>query len=78
MITKDNGGACEPGKVKPLILFEDVDITFLEDRGFIAAVQHIAETAKGPLILTTNSKGAFFFSCCLNSNYYINFFLKLT
>lgn len=43
-------------EVKPLILFEDVDITFLEDRGFITAVQQIAETAKGPIILTSNSK----------------------
>ncbi|KAL5776969.1 hypothetical protein ACOSP7_009895 [Xanthoceras sorbifolium] len=41
--------------IKPLILFEDVDIFFPEDRGFIAAVQQIAEKAKGPVILTSNS-----------------------
>ncbi|KAE8731245.1 Adenine nucleotide alpha hydrolases-like superfamily protein [Hibiscus syriacus] len=39
-----------------LILFEDVDINFPEDRGFVAAIQHIAEKAKGPVILTSNSK----------------------
>ncbi|XP_048438990.1 uncharacterized protein LOC103953161 isoform X3 [Pyrus x bretschneideri] len=42
-------------EVKHLILFDDVDITFLEDRGFIAAIQQIAKTAKGPIILTSNS-----------------------
>ncbi|XVE60338.1 hypothetical protein DITRI_Ditri05aG0121100 [Diplodiscus trichospermus] len=42
-------------KVKPLILFEDVDISFPEDRGFLAAIQQIAEKAKGPVILTSNS-----------------------
>lgn len=42
--------------VKPLILIEDVDVFFPEDRGFIAAIQQIAEKAKGPVILTSNSK----------------------
>ncbi|XVF36894.1 hypothetical protein REPUB_Repub19eG0098200 [Reevesia pubescens] len=42
-------------KIKPLILFEDVDICFPEDRGFVAAIQQIAEKAKGPVILTSNS-----------------------
>lgn len=46
----------DQSKVKHLILFEDVDITFLEDRGFLAAIQQIAKTAKGPIILTSNSK----------------------
>ncbi|KAK7301352.1 hypothetical protein RJT34_12215 [Clitoria ternatea] len=41
---------------KTLILVEDVDILFPEDRGCIAAIQHIARTAKGPIILTSNSK----------------------
>ncbi|GAV84126.1 hypothetical protein CFOL_v3_27570 [Cephalotus follicularis] len=45
---------CNQGALKPLILFEDVDITFSEDRGFIASVQHIAKKAKGPVILTSN------------------------
>ncbi|KAK4572862.1 hypothetical protein RGQ29_031029 [Quercus rubra] len=52
---KENGTAHNQSEVKPLILFEDVDITFLEDRGFLAAIQQIAETAKGPMILTSNS-----------------------
>lgn len=41
--------------VKPLILIEDVDVFFPEDRGFIAGIQQIAEKAKGPVILTSNS-----------------------
>ncbi|XP_050366091.1 uncharacterized protein LOC126784657 isoform X2 [Argentina anserina] len=44
----------ECSKDKLVILFEDVDITF-EDRGFISAVQQIAKTANGPIILTSNS-----------------------
>ncbi|XP_062020623.1 uncharacterized protein LOC133737007 isoform X2 [Rosa rugosa] len=42
-------------KDKLVILFEDVDITFQEERGFIAAIQQIAKTANGPIILTSNS-----------------------
>ncbi|XP_028774992.1 uncharacterized protein LOC114731905 isoform X2 [Neltuma alba] len=42
-------------KVQTLILIEDVDILFPEDRGCIAAIQQIAETAKGPIVLTCNS-----------------------
>ncbi|KAI4320611.1 hypothetical protein MLD38_034072 [Melastoma candidum] len=42
-------------EVKRLILFEDVDITFIEDRGFISSIQQIAETAKGPIIMTSNN-----------------------
>ncbi|KAH1255873.1 hypothetical protein AAZV13_04G206200 [Glycine max] len=42
-------------KVQTLILIEDVDILSPEDRGCIAAIQQIAETAKGPIILTSNS-----------------------
>lgn len=55
LIARVNGTSCHQAEVKPLILFEDVDITFLDDRGFIAAIQHIAETAKGPLILTSSN-----------------------
>lgn len=40
--------------LKPLILFEDVDICFAEDRGLISAIQQIAEKAKGPVVLTAN------------------------
>ncbi|KAG4194273.1 hypothetical protein ERO13_A06G043800v2 [Gossypium hirsutum] len=42
-------------KVRSLILFEDVDISFPEDRGFVPAIQKIAEKARGPVILTSNS-----------------------
>lgn len=42
--------------IKTLILFEDVDATLYEDRGFIATIQQLAETAKRPMILTSNSK----------------------
>ncbi|XP_058724512.1 uncharacterized protein LOC131595988 isoform X2 [Vicia villosa] len=54
----DNNGALTSGTVQSLILVEDVDIVFPEDRGCIAAIQHIAETAKGPIILTSNSYNA--------------------
>lgn len=40
--------------LKPLILFEDVDICFAEDRGLVTAIQQIAEKAKGPVVLTAN------------------------
>lgn len=43
-------------KVQTLILIEEVDILFPEDRGCIAAIQQIAETARGPIILISNSK----------------------
>lgn len=43
---------------KTLILFEDVDVTTYEDRGFIATIQQLAETAKRPMILTSNSKSS--------------------
>ncbi|XP_019438576.1 PREDICTED: uncharacterized protein LOC109344305 isoform X2 [Lupinus angustifolius] len=41
--------------VQTLILVEEIDILFPEDRGCIAAIQQIAETARGPIILTSNS-----------------------
>ncbi|OMO55522.1 hypothetical protein COLO4_35941 [Corchorus olitorius] len=50
-IDKETGSS----QVKKLLLFEDVDIIFPEDRGFIAAIQQIVEKAKGPVILTSNS-----------------------
>lgn len=45
---------CQNG-VKTLILFEDVDATLSEDHGFVATIQQLAETAKRPMILTSNS-----------------------
>ncbi|KAG9448912.1 hypothetical protein H6P81_008877 [Aristolochia fimbriata] len=41
---------------KSLILFEDVDIVFDEDRGFIGTMLQLAETAQRPMILTCSSK----------------------
>ncbi|XP_022768200.1 uncharacterized protein LOC111312307 isoform X2 [Durio zibethinus] len=54
-VCNDSESGFGQAKVKPLILFEDVDICFAEDRGFITAIQQIAEKAKGPVILTSNS-----------------------
>lgn len=61
----DINGALTSGTVQTLILVEDVDILFPEDRGCIAAIQHIAGTAKGPIILTSNSEIACFNSALL-------------
>ena len=41
---------------KTLILFEDVDTVFDEDRGFISTILKIAETTRWPIILTSNSE----------------------
>ncbi|KAF8103575.1 hypothetical protein N665_0188s0503 [Sinapis alba] len=46
----------DKASLKPLILFEDVDISFAEDRGLVSAIQEIAEEAKGPVVLTANDK----------------------
>ncbi|KAK6938416.1 hypothetical protein RJ641_031924 [Dillenia turbinata] len=47
--------ACSTVERRTLILFEDVDVILDEDRGFIATIQKLAETAKRPMILTSNS-----------------------
>ncbi|CAN4099674.1 unnamed protein product [Withania somnifera] len=44
------------GETKTLILFEDVDTALCEDRGFVSTIQQLAETAKRPMILTSNSE----------------------
>ncbi|XP_057873994.2 uncharacterized protein LOC131079969 isoform X1 [Cryptomeria japonica] len=44
------------GRSKALILFEDVDMVFDEDRGFMGALLQIAETAKRPIVLTSNRR----------------------
>ncbi|XP_022748659.1 uncharacterized protein LOC111298179 isoform X2 [Durio zibethinus] len=54
-VCNDSETGIGQAKAKALILFEDVDISFPEDRGFAAAVKQIAEKAKGPVILTSNS-----------------------
>lgn len=55
-LQKKNRVACDRGETMTLILFEDVDITFPEDRGLISTIQQLAETAKRPIILTSSSK----------------------
>uniref|UniRef100_A0A5B7B8E5 AAA+ ATPase domain-containing protein n=1 Tax=Davidia involucrata TaxID=16924 RepID=A0A5B7B8E5_DAVIN len=52
---KENRTASYKSETKTLILFEDVDATLYEDRGFIGTIQQLAETAKRPMILTSNS-----------------------
>ncbi|XP_010274309.1 PREDICTED: uncharacterized protein LOC104609641 isoform X2 [Nelumbo nucifera] len=51
---KENGTASTHGGRKTLVLFEDVDIVFDEDRGFVSAIQQFAEKARRPIILTSN------------------------
>ncbi|KAL9234676.1 hypothetical protein vseg_009519 [Gypsophila vaccaria] len=46
----------DPGEIKTLLLFEDVDATLCEDRGFISTIQQLAETGKKPMILTSNNE----------------------
>ncbi|MCO5594772.1 hypothetical protein L7F22_048805 [Adiantum nelumboides] len=46
----------ECDKSLTVLLFEDVDMVFEDDRGFIAAVAQLAATAKRPIILTSNDK----------------------
>lgn len=48
----------EPNKA--LILFEDVDTIFDEDRGLLGTIMQLAKTAKRPIILTSNSKNCWF------------------
>lgn len=52
----ENITSSSQGETKTLILFEDVDIIFDDDRGFTAMLLQLAETAKRPMILTSNSK----------------------
>eukprot|EP01018_Ginkgo_biloba_P035757 Gb_12785 [translate_table: standard] len=52
----DERPAWSQSRSKALILFEDVDIIFDEDRGFMGALLQLAETAKRPIILTSNRR----------------------
>lgn len=56
LVSGENGASNYRNEIKTLILFEDVDITLCEDPGFLTAIQQLAETAKRPMILTSNSK----------------------
>ncbi|KNA24489.1 hypothetical protein SOVF_014870 isoform A [Spinacia oleracea] len=48
--------SCDKGDIKTLILFEDVDVTLCDDRGFISTIQQLADTGKRPMILTSNNE----------------------
>lgn len=54
-ICESNKVASDRSETKPLILFEDVDAVLSEDHGLIATIHKLAETAKRPIILTSNS-----------------------
>ncbi|CAO2834492.1 unnamed protein product [Amaranthus hypochondriacus] len=51
-----SGLSCDKGDIKTLILFEDVDVTLCDDRGFISTIQQLADTGKRPMILTSNNE----------------------
>ena len=46
----------ENEKSMTILLFEDVNMVFEDDRGFMAAVAQLAATAKRPIILTSNGR----------------------
>ncbi|NXV00470.1 ATAD5 protein, partial [Cettia cetti] len=53
-INKEEGGEHSRKSATSLILFEEVDIIFDEDAGFLSAIKTFMATAKRPVILTTN------------------------
>ncbi|NWS10457.1 ATAD5 protein, partial [Pachyramphus minor] len=53
-MSKDEGGEHNRKSATSLILFEEVDIIFDEDAGFLSAIKTFMATAKRPVILTTN------------------------
>ncbi|NXS20126.1 ATAD5 protein, partial [Mystacornis crossleyi] len=53
-INKEEGGEHNKKSATSLILFEEVDIIFDEDAGFLSAIKTFMATAKRPVILTTN------------------------
>ncbi|KAK9743391.1 hypothetical protein RND81_03G236100 [Saponaria officinalis] len=55
-IRTDGGVRTDPSEIKTLLLFEDVDATLCEDRGFISTIQQLADTGRKPMILTSNSE----------------------
>ncbi|NWV43067.1 ATAD5 protein, partial [Grantiella picta] len=53
-INEEEGGEHNRKNATSLILFEEVDIIFDEDAGFLSAIKTFMATAKRPVILTTN------------------------
>lgn len=64
-------------QIKTLILFEDVDATLSEDHGFLSTIQQLAQTAKRPMILTSNSKRGFGFFFRVSESFFFFFFFCL-
>lgn len=64
LCSAETGSGCTEGAQGPqsnrkrptVILFEDVDITFDDDRGFTSAIVKLAATTKRPIILTSNRR----------------------
>ncbi|CAI9778095.1 unnamed protein product [Fraxinus pennsylvanica] len=54
-VLRENKVANYQNEILTLILFEDTDAALSEDHGFISTIQQLAETAKQPMILTSNS-----------------------
>ncbi|XP_078173705.1 uncharacterized protein LOC144567440 [Carex rostrata] len=52
----NNGTVKQVAVNKTLVLFEDVDTVFKEDRGFISAICQLAVSTKWPIVLTSNNK----------------------
>lgn len=72
--------SCDKGDIKTLILFEDVDVTLCDDRGFISTIQQLASTGKRPMILTSNSKGLLMkmiYNKLINMHYISEMFFRL-
>ncbi|NWR82378.1 ATAD5 protein, partial [Furnarius figulus] len=53
-LNNEEGGELNRKSATSLILFEEVDIIFDEDAGFLSAIKTFMATAKRPVILTTN------------------------
>ncbi|KAM4890455.1 ATPase family AAA domain-containing protein 5 [Sylvia borin] len=70
-VNKEEGGEHNRKSATSLILFEEVDIIFDEDAGFLSAIKTFMATAKRPVILTTNDPTfSFMFDGCFEE---INF-----
>ena len=53
---ENNGTVKQVAVNKTLVLFEDADTVFEEDRGFISTILQLADSTKWPIVLTSNSK----------------------
>ncbi|XP_078164596.1 uncharacterized protein LOC144559447 isoform X1 [Carex rostrata] len=53
---ENNGTVKQVAVNKTLVLFEDADTVFEEDRGFISTILQLADSTKWPIVLTSNNK----------------------